>query len=151
MFAPLSVLWAVLSTGVAILAVLAQHLFDLPVGRRQWAGVGMTAVGHRDVARRRRQPSRALCAGMVAFGTVLLVLGLLLVSGPRMGAVPPRVDAGRSRGRLIGVSDVAVGQRRLNNRLSAARSPPPGDSLLGDSLGFVVRFVTFALAVLAAC
>src|ERR687891_2408830 len=44
-FAPLSVVQAVLSTGVVILAVLADRLFGFSVGRRQWLGVGMTAVG----------------------------------------------------------------------------------------------------------
>ena len=44
-FAPLSVVQAVLSTGVVILAVLADRLFGFEVGRRQWVGVAMTAVG----------------------------------------------------------------------------------------------------------
>src|SRR5689334_6567156 len=44
-FAPLSVVQAVLSTGVVILAVLAERLFGFEVGRRQWVGVAMTALG----------------------------------------------------------------------------------------------------------
>ena len=44
-FAPLSVVQAVLSTGVVILAALADRLFGFEVGRRQWIGVAMTAVG----------------------------------------------------------------------------------------------------------
>ena len=44
-FAPLSVVQAVLSTGVVILAVMADRLFGFEVGRRQWLGVAMTAVG----------------------------------------------------------------------------------------------------------
>ena len=43
--APLSVVQAVLSTGVVMLAVLADRLFGFEVGRRQWLGVAMTAVG----------------------------------------------------------------------------------------------------------
>src|SRR5436309_1368485 len=43
--APLSVVQAVLSTGVVILAVLAERLFGFQVGGRQWLGVGMTALG----------------------------------------------------------------------------------------------------------
>ena len=43
--APLSVVQAVLSTGVVILAVMAERLFGFEVGRRQWIGVGMTALG----------------------------------------------------------------------------------------------------------
>src|SRR5688500_2620886 len=43
--APISVVQAVLSTGVVILAVLAERLFGFEVGRRQWVGVAMTAAG----------------------------------------------------------------------------------------------------------
>ena len=43
--APLSVVQAVLSTGVVMLAVLAERIFGFEVGRRQWAGVAMTATG----------------------------------------------------------------------------------------------------------
>src|SRR5918998_1832313 len=43
--APISVVQAVLSTGVVILAGLAERLFGFKVGRRQWAGVAMTAAG----------------------------------------------------------------------------------------------------------
>ena len=43
--APLSVVQAVLSTGVVILAVLGDRLFGCHVSPRQWAGAGMTALG----------------------------------------------------------------------------------------------------------
>ena len=43
--APLSVVQAVLSTGVVMLAVLAERVFGFKVGRRQWVGVGLTALG----------------------------------------------------------------------------------------------------------
>ena len=44
-FAPLSVVQAVLSTGVVLLAVMAERIFGFSVGPRQWAGVAMTAAG----------------------------------------------------------------------------------------------------------
>src|SRR5919112_3978497 len=44
-FAPLSVVQAVLSTGVVMLAVMAERMFGFKVGARQWIGVGMTALG----------------------------------------------------------------------------------------------------------
>ena len=37
--APLSVVQAVLSTGVVLLAVMAERIFGFEVGRRQWIGV----------------------------------------------------------------------------------------------------------------
>jgi drug/metabolite transporter (DMT)-like permease len=43
--APMSVVQAVLSTGVVMLAVLADRIFGFKVGLRQWAGVAMTAAG----------------------------------------------------------------------------------------------------------
>src|SRR3954471_10637373 len=43
--APLSVVQAVLSTGVVMLAVLAERVFGFQVGPRQWLGVAMTAIG----------------------------------------------------------------------------------------------------------
>ena len=38
--APLSIVQAVLSTGVVMLAVLGDRLFGRQVGSRQWVGVG---------------------------------------------------------------------------------------------------------------
>src|SRR5215208_981641 len=43
--APMSVVQAVLAGGVVLLAVMAERLFGLPVGPRQWAGLTMTAGG----------------------------------------------------------------------------------------------------------
>src|SRR3954470_196139 len=43
--APLSVVQAVLSTGVVLLAILGDRLFGCSVTRRQWAGAAMTAGG----------------------------------------------------------------------------------------------------------
>src|SRR3954467_5999317 len=44
-FAPLSVVQVVLSGGVVLIAVMADRLFGFEVGRRQWWGLGLTAVG----------------------------------------------------------------------------------------------------------
>src|SRR3954447_6347383 len=44
-FAPLSVVQAVLSTGIVMMAVLAERVFGFEVGRRQKVGVGLTALG----------------------------------------------------------------------------------------------------------
>src|SRR3954471_13203875 len=43
--APLSVVQTVLAGGLVFLAVLAEPLFGFGLGRRQWAGVALTAVG----------------------------------------------------------------------------------------------------------
>ena len=44
-FAPLSLVQSVLAGGVVLLAVMAERLFGLAIGRRQWLGLGLTAVG----------------------------------------------------------------------------------------------------------
>jgi drug/metabolite transporter (DMT)-like permease len=43
--APLSIVQAVLSGGLVFLAVLAERFFGFRLGRRQWAGVIVTAAG----------------------------------------------------------------------------------------------------------
>ena len=62
-FAPMSVVQAVLSTGVVILAVMAERMFGFKVGIRQWIGVGMTAA--------RPLPPRHHAAGLDAARTPL--------------------------------------------------------------------------------
>src|SRR5919197_3056727 len=43
--APLSLVQAVISGGLVLLAVLAERFFGFKVGHRQWLGVGLTALG----------------------------------------------------------------------------------------------------------
>src|SRR5918996_3386051 len=43
--APLSIVQAVISGGLVLLTVLAERFFGYSVGTRQWAGVGLTALG----------------------------------------------------------------------------------------------------------
>ncbi len=113
-FAPLSVVQAVLSTGVVILAVLADRLFGFEVARRQWLGVGLTAVGLvllvLTLPGHSGSHSNYSLAGMIAFESALLVVGALLISGPRMGAPDHHhgIMLGAAAGVLFGVSDVAI-------------------------------------------
>lgn len=111
--APLSVVQAVLSTGVVILAVLGDRLFGCHVSPRQWAGAGMTAGGLLLlVLTLPRQGSHAAFAApaLIAFEAGMLALGTLLVAAPRMGTPTHHHGAvlGAASGVLFGVSDVAV-------------------------------------------
>jgi drug/metabolite transporter (DMT)-like permease len=113
-FAPLSVVQAVLSTGVVILAVMAERLFGFKVGARQWLGVGMTAVGLVLLvitlpATGDAHSSYSL-VGMIAFEGAMLAIGALLITGPRFGAPDHHhgVMLGGAAGVLFGVSDVAI-------------------------------------------
>ncbi|MGH2968813.1 MAG: hypothetical protein ACRDK0_07075 [Solirubrobacteraceae bacterium] len=112
--APISVVQAVLSTGVVILAVLAERLFGFKVGRRQWLGVAMTAAGLLllviTLPAHSGTHSNFSVAGMIAFETGMLAIGFLLITGPRIGAPDHHhgVMLGAAAGVLFGVSDVAI-------------------------------------------
>ncbi len=112
--APLSLVQAVLAGGVVLLAVMAEKLFGLKIGRRQWIGLGLTAFGLMllglTLPVEHGVHSRFSVPGMIAFEAALVVAGTLLIMGPRIGA--PRQHhgymLGAAAGILFGVSDVAI-------------------------------------------
>jgi drug/metabolite transporter (DMT)-like permease len=113
-FAPLSVVQAVLSTGVVMLAVLAERLFGFQVGIRQWVGVAMTALGLLllviTLPATHGAHSAYSLAGMIGFEGGMLVIGALLIGGKHIGAPEHHhgVMLGAAAGVLFGVSDVAI-------------------------------------------
>src|SRR5919108_667888 len=113
-FAPLSVVQAVLSTGVVILAVLAERIFGFAVGPRQWVGVAMTAIGLVllvvTLPAATGAHSAYSLAGMISFEAWMLAIGFLLISGPHLGAPDHHhgIMLGAAAGTLFGVSDVAI-------------------------------------------
>jgi hypothetical protein len=112
--APLSMVQAVLSTDVIVVAVLGDGLFGCNVPRRQWIGVGMTAIGLMALVATLPSPGGdhgAFAAPMlIAFEAGMLALGITLVAAPRLGARSHHHGAvlGAAAGVLFGVSDVAV-------------------------------------------
>ena len=142
-FAPLSVVQAVLSTGVVILAALADRLFGFEVGRRQWVGVAMTAVGLLLLivtlpASSGAHSSYSL-AGMLAFEGGMLAIGALLISGPRMGAPEHHhgIMLGAAAGVLFGVSDVAIkALTGLSGPLAIIASPWLAFTILASIIAF---------------
>jgi drug/metabolite transporter (DMT)-like permease len=113
-FAPLSVVQAVLSTGVVMLAVMAERMFGFKVAARQWIGVAMTAAGLFLLVITLPASSGAhssySLAGMISFEAGMLAIGALLITGPRIGAPDHHhgVMLGGAAGVLFGVSDVAI-------------------------------------------
>jgi hypothetical protein len=99
---------------VVLLAVMAERLFGLAIGRRQWLGLALTAVGlvllGVSLPATHGADSRFSLPAMIAFEAVLIVGGSLLIMGPRIGA--PRQHhgymLGAAAGILFGVSDVAI-------------------------------------------
>lgn len=112
--APMSVVQAVLAGGVVMLAVLAERVFGVSVGPRQWAGLILTAgglvlLGVTLPAVHGAQSNFSL-AGMISFEAGLLVVGVLLIMGPRIGAPGHHHGTmlGAAAGILFGVSDIAI-------------------------------------------
>ena len=111
---PLSVVQTVLAGGMVLLAIMAERAFGLSIGRRQWFGLGMTAVGlillGISLPVVHGAHSRYSVPGMIAFEAVLIGAGTLLIMGPRIGAPSHRhgVMLGAAAGILFGVSDIAI-------------------------------------------
>lgn len=112
--APLSVVQVVLAGGIVLLAIMAERAFGACIGARQWAGLGMTALGlvllGISLPVVHGAHSRFSVPGMIAFETVLIGIGTLLIIGPRIGAPQEHhgVMLGGASGILFGVSDVAI-------------------------------------------
>jgi drug/metabolite transporter (DMT)-like permease len=112
--APLSLVQAVLAGGVVLLAVMAERVFGLKIGRRQWIGLGLTAFGLMllgvTLPAAHGAHSRFSVPGMIAFEAGLIVAGTLLIMGPRIGAPQHHHGfmLGAAAGILFGVSDVAI-------------------------------------------
>ncbi len=112
--APLSIVQTVLAAGVVLLAVMAERIFGLRIGRRQWLGLGLTALGLAllglTLPASHGADSRFSIPGMISFEAGLIAAGTLLIMGPRIGA--PRehhgLMLGAAAGILFGVSDVAI-------------------------------------------
>jgi hypothetical protein len=93
---------------------MADRLFGFQVGRRQWAGLGLTAAGLVLLAVTLPAAHGAHSAfntpAMIAFEAGLFLVGGLLIMGPRAGAPAEHhgVMLGAASGVLFGVSDVAI-------------------------------------------
>jgi drug/metabolite transporter (DMT)-like permease len=113
--APLSVVQAVLSAGLVFLAVLAERFFGFHLGRRQWIGLFVTAVGLAIIgitqgAQPSEPPGYALAALIIIeCGVLLLATGLAVLAG-RLRVLQTREGLllGAAAGALFGISDIAL-------------------------------------------
>ena len=110
--APLSIVQAVIAGGLVFLTVLAERYFGYSVGTRQWAGVGLTALGLVLLAitlPTHGGHSSYSTVGMIAFESALLALGTFLVLSKKLDSHEHHgVMLGTAAGILFGVSDVAI-------------------------------------------
>ncbi len=112
--APLSLVQAVLAGGMVLLAVMAERVFGLEIGRRQWIGLALTAGGLMllgvTLPAVHGAHSRFSVPGMIGFEGFLISAGTLLIMGQRLGAQRRHHGymLGAASGILFGVSDVAI-------------------------------------------
>jgi drug/metabolite transporter (DMT)-like permease len=112
--APLSIVQIVLAGGVVLLAIMAERLLGVTIGRKQWIGLGCTAGGLMmlgvTLPVAHGAHSHFSTPGMIAFEASLILVGTLLIAGPRIGAPEEHHGfmLGAAAGILFGVSDVAI-------------------------------------------
>ncbi|MBI5311259.1 MAG: hypothetical protein HZB14_09605 [Actinobacteria bacterium] len=120
--APISIVQSVISGGLVFLAVLAERCFGYSLGTRQWLGVILTAAGLMLLAITLPHGggNSYSVAALVAFEACALLIGVLLLVGPRLGAGVEHhgVMLGAASGVLIGVSDIAI--KAMTNIASAS-------------------------------
>lgn len=113
--APLSIVQAVLSGGLVFLAVLAERFFGFRLGRRQWAGVIVTAAGLAVIGLTSGpddgDPPGYALAALIAIECGVLVISAAVaaisthhrIPGPAQGLL-----LGAAAGALFGISDIAL-------------------------------------------
>jgi drug/metabolite transporter (DMT)-like permease len=112
--APLSIVQAVLSGGLVFLAVLAERFFGFQLGRRQWVGLTITAVGLVVIGLTSggAEDSRgSSLAALIAIGGAIFAVVAALVRVSTRRGVLARAEGlllGAAAGALWGVSDVAL-------------------------------------------
>jgi drug/metabolite transporter (DMT)-like permease len=125
--APISLVQAVISGGLVFLAVLADRWFGFELGRREWMGVALTALGLAFLGLTVESGSTSAhssysISGMIAFEGAMIFIGTLLVLSHRLERIRHRhgVLLGAAAGILFGVSDIS---------LKALTGTVPGDLL----------------------
>jgi drug/metabolite transporter (DMT)-like permease len=113
--APLSIVQAVLSGGLVFLAVFAERFFGFRLGRRQWAGVILTAAGLAVIGLT-SGPDEGDPPGYAPAALIAIECGVLLVSAAvaaisthrRISPAAQGLLLGVVAGALFGVSDIAI-------------------------------------------
>ena len=111
--APISIVQAVIAGGLVLLAWPAERWFGFKLGRREWVGLGLSALGLALLAvtaNPHGAHSSYSVAPMLAFEAILLVIGALMLhpGASQRVAENKGVLFAVAAGLLIGVSDVAL-------------------------------------------
>jgi drug/metabolite transporter (DMT)-like permease len=112
--APLSLVQAVLASGLVMLGVLAERFFGFHLGRREWAGIGLAGAGLAVLAvtgeTGGKESADYSVPAMIAFEGVLVGVGAALILSRRARRARDRwaVLLGVAAGLLFTVTHVAV-------------------------------------------
>ena len=141
--APLSIVQAVLSGGLVFLAVLAERFFDLRLGRWQWFGVTITAVGLAVIGvtgSGAARPQHSSLAGLIAVEGAVFAVGAALLAVSAHRRITHRAEGlllGLAAGALFGVSDVAIKYlTHADGPLHGLLSPWTATALLAGAIAF---------------
>jgi drug/metabolite transporter (DMT)-like permease len=125
--APISLVQAVISGGLVFLAVLADRWFGFELGRREWMGVALTAIGLAFLGLTVQTGSEGThssysISGMIAFEGAMVFLGAILLISHRVEGLHHQrgLLLGAAAGILFGVSDISI---------KALTGTVPGDML----------------------
>jgi drug/metabolite transporter (DMT)-like permease len=106
---------AVLSGGIVFLAVFAERFFGFRLGRRQWVGVIVTAIGLAIIGLTsgsgEGEPPHYAVAALIAIECGVLVAGIAVAVASTHRRVPSAAQGlllGGAAGALFGVSDIAI-------------------------------------------
>lgn len=142
--APLSVVQAVLSGGIVFLAVLAERFFGFHLGRRQWAGILITATGLAVIGVTQSEHGEGddhALAALIAMecGVLTFAVGLVWFSSrhPLLRAREGLV-LGIAAGALYGVSDIALKYLTgvVDEGLLELISPWTAAAMIAATIGF---------------
>lgn len=113
--APISTVQAVLSGGLVFLAVFAERFFGLPLQRRQWTGVIITAIGLAIIGLTTgsdaTDPPKYAVAALISIECGVLVVATVVAANSTHHMVPTAAQGlllGGAAGALFGVSDIAI-------------------------------------------
>jgi drug/metabolite transporter (DMT)-like permease len=113
--APISLVQAVISGGLVFLAVLADRWFGFELGKREWMGVALTAIGLAFLGLTVQTGSEGShssysISGMIAFESAMIFIGALLLISHRVEGLRHRrgLMLGAAAGILFGVSDISI-------------------------------------------
>jgi drug/metabolite transporter (DMT)-like permease len=141
--APLSIVQAVLSGGLVFLAVLAERFFGFRLGRQEWFGVLITAVGLAVIGLTgvgTTRPQHSSLAALIAVESAIFTVGAALLAISAQRRVMARAEGlllGLAAGALFGVSDVAVKYlTHATGPLFGLRSPWTLTALAAGTIAF---------------